>query len=259
VKSLAGTRWATRVILGCKGAAAQRTFAGTIGGTSARHTIICDDTLLELKAASGTAAPGKLEDVFEKAGEMMAEREGKASEMTIWGFNQAQRFLHTFAEDATSKSNSLIYGALFGFRSDANHVTEFGDVRGDVETSLNHYDKGGICRFMGYHARKHGAPGAFKPGGGGISNFHDAESHAKEREAALVSLIGKYPKLVARKKGIFDVQFKKGRRAKMETPAEMETPTKREKPTKRAKRANRHSASSPGSNSLSSASSSDAK
>jgi hypothetical protein len=108
---------------------------------------------------------------------------------------------------ATSGANALIYGALFGFRASANHRTLYGDVRDDVETTLRHASQGGICRFVGFHALKHGTPGAFKDGGGGISSGHTAESHAEMKAEGKEALLKEFPEYISSKDGKLDIHF----------------------------------------------------
>jgi chemotaxis protein histidine kinase CheA len=153
-----------------------------------------------------------LEHIFEKAGALMAE-----GHMTVWGCNQAGGYLKDADAVNLTKSfdNALIYGALFGFRASANHVTQYGDVRDDIETSLRHYTQCGICRFMGFHVRKYGAPGAFKDGGGGISDGLTAESHAAAKAKGKLELLREFSDYILTKEGPgLDVRFIKKAKGK---------------------------------------------
>ena len=168
-----GKTWLDRVIIGRKGAANQRVFAGSIFEGSPMHVVMCDDNIRDVLVKG--KAPCVLERIFEKACKLL-----DVGHMTLWGCSQAGGYLKEAdaVSMTTSFDNALIYGALFGFRASANHVTLHGDVRDDIETSLRHATQGGVCRFMGFHVQKHGKPGAFKDGGGGISDEQTAESHA---------------------------------------------------------------------------------
>jgi hypothetical protein len=196
---LEGT-WLDRVIIGRAGAAGQRVFAGDIfnGHT---NVVICDDNI---KTMVTRDKPIRLEDVFEKACTMMDH-----GDMTLWGLSHSGYISEGATADLTTlRTNALIYGALFGFRASANHHTLHGDVRDDIETSLRHYVRGGICRFVGFHVKKQGDPGAFKDGGGGISSGLTAESHAAAKAEGKEALLKEFPEYIKSKRGKFDIGFR---------------------------------------------------
>ena len=203
-----GKTWLDRVIVGRKGVANQRVFAWSIFEGTHMNVVMCDDNIRDVLVKG--KAPCVLERIFEKACRLMDE-----GAMTLWGCSQAGGYL-TDADAVnltTSFDNALIYGALFGFRASANHVTLHGDVRDDIETSLRHATQGGVCRFMGFHVQKHGKPGAFKDGGGGISDEHTAESHAGAKAKGKLALLKEFPDWITTKSGRgLDVRFlKKGK------------------------------------------------
>ena len=193
LECLRGTRWASRIIVGVKGAEKQIDFAAKIIAPG-RFFVICDDTLVVLKHCNEPCvAKGTADELVN-----VRMRELFDSGHTLVGINQSSWPVDPGQFDAQSNRPSLIYGALFAVKASAHQPTRHGPIKDDIERSVRHLATGKVARLMSWQVRKAHQPGKWQgANAGGISSqYSSAAGYAEAGAAACNALVQEFPQII---------------------------------------------------------------
>lgn len=199
--------WASRIIMGVKGAERQIAFIDQIAPKGAKVMIFDDNILKFMDCGKAIEAGAQLDELI-----AMGFNEMERAGAKIWSGSDSPNPAHWSAEVDVGKG--LVYGAAFGMVAmhEDSRYSLFGQVMDDIERSCRFYEHDGATVRVGrFQVYKRHAPGMYHKRKGGISASLSAEDYKAESSAARSALLQRFPQQLEAAETKLGMKFKHDR------------------------------------------------